>query len=60
VTTLINKENVQWVHDFVINSIVQWQLMGLNPIIPEHSKESIEYLIKDDYSVTWTVSKSFE
>lgn len=44
----ILEEHAKWVHEFVINAIVNWQLSGLNPEVPEWALVGFEAVIKDE------------
>jgi hypothetical protein len=56
----IDEETVLWVNDFVVNSIIQWQLIGLNPIILEKNKSVLQHVIDFKYRVAWIMSTPFE
>jgi hypothetical protein len=46
--SLIPDENkAQWLHDFVVNSIIHWQTIGLKLVIPEKCKNAMEEIIKE-------------
>ncbi len=36
-----------WVHDFVTNSIIHWQVLGLRPSVREGSKKTTQKIIND-------------
>ncbi|HOP40448.1 MAG TPA: hypothetical protein PLI53_05345 [Geobacteraceae bacterium] len=44
-TKEFDERHAQWVHEFVINTIVKWQVNGLNPEVPEWAIEGFESIL---------------
>lgn len=42
-----DEETARWVYDFVVTTIVRWQVLGLAPTVPEWGREGTEKLIKE-------------
>jgi hypothetical protein len=42
-----DEEAARWVHNFVVTTIVSWQVLGLAPGVPEWGGEGTERLIKE-------------
>lgn len=40
-----SSDDVNWVLEFVISSIINWQQIGLNPMIEEHYYRGVEYFL---------------
>ena len=45
------EENARWVHEFVVSSILNWQLAGLEPTVPENAGEETRKIVKQGYSI---------
>lgn len=42
-----DKESSEWVHEFVVNTIMNWQLMGLKPEVYESYMKEVKKLIEN-------------
>ena len=42
-----DEETVRWVHNFVVTAIVQWQVLGLAPNVPEWGRKTAQKLIEE-------------
>ena len=43
-----DKETARWVHDFVVTTIVGWQVLGLAPSVPDPGREAIQELLEEN------------
>jgi len=60
----VEEEEARWVLEFVLNIIIDWQSLGLNPIVPEWGSESARKLvesgdIENSGSVTVLLARPF-
>jgi hypothetical protein len=45
-----DEETARWVHDFVVTTIVRWQVLGLAPSVSDQAREAIQKLIEENDS----------
>lgn len=43
-----DEETARWVHNFVVTTIVHWQILGLAPSVPDRFRERTQKLIEED------------
>lgn len=42
-----SSDDAKWVIEFVISSIINWQQIGLNPVLEEHYQKGVEYFFEN-------------
>ena len=42
-----NIEDTLWAHDFVVNTIIYWQTLGLKPSVPDKFKKKMQIIINE-------------
>lgn len=47
----LTENDTQWAHEFVLNTFLHWQTIGLTPIIPEIYKNLINKVTKDNGAI---------
>lgn len=48
-----DEETTRWVHDFVVNTIVNWQVGGLAPCVPDSSEEEAQRVVQEAREGDW-------
>lgn len=43
----LSVEDARWTHDFVVNAIIYWQTLGLEPSVPEKCKKEMQKIIDE-------------